>query len=585
DRIGKVDKLAETANSNATSAMQNADNKVPLTRKINGKELTTDIELIASDVHAYNKKETDDLISGVKTQVDNVQQLAETANQQANTAFQHADNKVPLTRKVNGKELAADIQLTAADIGAYNKEETDAHIKDVKALADTANQHANTAFQHADNKVPLTRKVNGKELLSDIELTAADVGTYNKVEIDDRISNVDKLADTANKTANSAIQNADGRVPSTRKVNGKELSIDIQLTAADVGTYNKEEIGDHIGKVEKLADTANKTANSAIQNADGRVPSTRKVNGKELSTDIELTAASVDAYNKAETNILIDEVKELANNANNNADNKVPLTRTVNGKALLSDIKLTASDMNAYTKGEVDSRVEEIKDQANAANNNADGRVPLTRTVNGKALLSDIKLTASDVGAYSKAEVDTRISKVDALANNANTNAIAAKTDAESRLEKSKNGEDIPDKQAFVRNLGLGDLVGLGIESRRIGDNHTVIKLGDIFMINGLAAGTEPIGEFNSSVVGGVTYYTHFYRIKLPTTLPNGIISCHAIIVGDNFDNQRPGYLADVRTQRDNSNGVGLSKDTVTISVTTPQLGWVPNFDYQIVGY
>lgn len=53
-------------------------------------------------------------------------------------------------------------------------------------------------------------------------------------------------------------------------------------------------------------------------------------------------------------------------------DQYVPTTRTVNGKALSSDITLTASDVNA---------------------------VPTTRTVNSKALSSDITLDADDVGA------------------------------------------------------------------------------------------------------------------------------------------------------------------------------------------
>ncbi|MBD1226506.1 phage tail protein [Xenorhabdus griffiniae] len=585
DRIGKVDKLAETANNNANTAIQDAKNRVPSTRKVNGKELLTDIELTASDVHAYNKKETDDLISGVKTQIDNVQQLANTANDNAHNAIQELDQKVPKSRKINGKELSADIQLIAADVDAYNKGETDAQIKDVKALADIANQNANEALKEVANRVPSIRKVNGKELLTDIELTAADVGTYNKVEIDDRVGKVDKLAESAYNKAETASKDANSKVPSTRKVNGKELLTDIELNAADVGTYNKAELDESIGKIDKRADAANQTANSAVQLADSKVPSTRKVNGKELSTDIELTAANVDAYNKAEINILIDEVKETANNAYNTAEHKVPLTRTVNGKALLSDIDLTASDVNAYTKVEVENRLEDIKSLANKANNNADSRVPLTRTVNGKALLSDIKLTASDVGAYSKVEVDTHINKIEVLASDANTNAVAAKADADSRLAKSKNGADIPDKQAFIRNLGLGNLIGLGIESRRITDEHTIIKLGEILMINGVAVGSEPIGDSHAAEIGGVTYYTHFYKIQLPTTLPNGIISCQASVVGDNFDNQRPSYLADVKTQRGNVNGDGLSKDTLTISVTTPQLGWVPNFYYQVVGY
>ncbi|WP_275350355.1 phage tail protein [Xenorhabdus bovienii] len=577
-QVDNVNKLAETANQNATTAIQNADSRVPLTRKVNDKELSVDIKLDAADVGAYNKVETDTHINIVKTQVDNVNKLAETANQNATTAIHNADSRVPLTRKVNGKELSADIQLSAADVGAYTKVETDTHINNVKVLAESANQNATTAIQSADSKVPLTRKVNGKELLTDIELNAADIGTYNRTEIDDRINKVDKLADTANQNATSAIQSAGSKVPLIRKVNGKELSTDIQLIADDVGAYNKKETDDRISIVDKLADTANKNAISAIQNVDSKVPLTRKVNGKELSTDIELTATDIDVYNKADVNILFEDVKELANNANNNADNKVPLTRTVNGKALLTDIKLQASDLNVYSKGEIDSRIEDVKELANSANNNADSRVPLTRTVNGKALLSDIKLIASDVGAYTKAETDLRISKVEDLAKSANNNASG-------RLEKGQNGADIPDKKAFVKNLGLSDLIGLGIESRRVGTDVTIIKLGDIIKINGLAVASEPIGEVNSFVIGGVTYYTHYYKIQLPISLPNGIISCHASIVGNNFDNQQPGYLADVKTQRNNPNGVGVSKDTLTISVTTPQVGWVPHFDYQVIGY
>ncbi|WP_274727422.1 phage tail protein [Xenorhabdus bovienii] len=576
--IKDVKVLAETANLNATTAIQSAGSRVPLTRKVNDKELSADIKLSAADVNAYSQKEIDDRISDVKTQVGNVNKLAETANQNATTAIQNADSKVPLTRKVNDKELSVDIQLSAADVGAYTKVETDTHINNVKVLAESANQNATTAIQSADSKVPLTRKVNGKELLTDIELNAADIGTYNRTEIDDRINKVDKLADTANQNATSAIQSAGSKVPLIRKVNGKELSTDIQLIADDVGAYNKKETDDRINIVDKLADTANKNAISAIQNVDSKVPLTRKVNGKELSTDIELTATDIDVYNKADVNILFEDVKELANNANNNADNKVPLTRTVNGKALLTDIKLQASDLNVYSKGEIDSRIEDVKELANSANNNADSRVPLTRTVNGKALLSDIKLIASDVGAYTKAETDLRISKVEDLAKSANNNASG-------RLEKGQNGADIPDKKAFVKNLGLSDLIGLGIESRRVGTDVTIIKLGDIIKINGLAVASEPIGEVNSFVIGGVTYYTHYYKIQLPISLPNGIISCHASIVGNNFDNQQPGYLADVKTQRNNPNGVGVSKDTLTISVTTPQVGWVPHFDYQVIGY
>ncbi|WP_051863051.1 phage tail protein, partial [Xenorhabdus bovienii] len=447
-KVGKVEALAETANKNATSAIQSADSKVPLIRKVNGKELLTDIELTALDVNAYNRPESDELIGIVKKQAD-------TANQNATAALQSADSKVPLTRKVNNKELLTDIDLNAADVGTYNKSEIDAHINKVEQLADTANKNATSAIQNADSKVPLTRKVNGKELLTDIELNATDIGTYNKVEINEHISKVEKLAETANQNATTAIQSADSKVPLTRKVNDKELSVDIKLDAADVGAYNKVETDTHINivktqvdNVNKLAETANQNATTAIQSADSKVPLTRKVNGKELSADIQLSAADVGAYTKVETDDRISDVKtqvdnvnKLAETANQNAttaiqsaDNKVPLTRKVNDKELAADIKLDAADVGAYNKVETDTHINIVKTQVDNVNKlaetanqnattaiqNADSKVPLTRKVNGKELSADIQLSAADVGAYSQKETDDHINIVKTQVDNVN---------------------------------------------------------------------------------------------------------------------------------------------------------------------
>ncbi|PHM40245.1 tail protein [Xenorhabdus mauleonii] len=96
-------------------------------------------------------------------------------------------------------------------------------------------------------------------------------------------------------------------------------------------------------------------------------------------------------------------------------------------------------------------------DLANAANNNASDRVPIGRKVNGYTLSTDITLKAEDIGAYTKAETDAHIGEVNALAATANQNAINANTNAENRLSKVQNGADIPDKLAFVNNIGLGD--------------------------------------------------------------------------------------------------------------------------------
>ena len=64
----------------------------------------------------------------------------------------------------------------------------------------------------------------------------------------------------------------------------------------------------------------------------------------------------------------------------------VPTSRTVNGKALSSNITLNASDVGARANNWTPTASEV-------------GAVPTSRTVNGKALSSNITLTADDVGA------------------------------------------------------------------------------------------------------------------------------------------------------------------------------------------
>ncbi|HFT1683862.1 TPA: phage tail protein [Providencia stuartii] len=60
-------------------------------------------------------------------------------------------------------------------------------------------------------------------------------------EINQRATNAQTTANTANTNATNANNNANNRVPSTRKVNNKPLSADINLTASDVGAYDKNE--------------------------------------------------------------------------------------------------------------------------------------------------------------------------------------------------------------------------------------------------------------------------------------------------------------------------------------------------------
>ncbi|MDE9455905.1 phage tail protein, partial [Xenorhabdus bovienii] len=117
----------------------------------------------------------------------------------------------------------------------------------------------------------------------------------------------------------------------------------------------------------------------------------------------------------------------------------------------------SAVDSHSETQAATPKAVKVAYDLANAARDNANGRVPATRKINGKALSSDISLGAGDVGAYTPGEVDSRVNEAKSLANTASQNAANANNNANSRLEKKQNGADIPDPKRFVENLGLAE--------------------------------------------------------------------------------------------------------------------------------
>lgn len=150
----------------------------------------------------------------------------------------------------------------------------------------------------------------------------------------------------------------------------------------------------------------------------------------------------------------------------------------------------------------------------------------------------------------------------------------------------TKSGGAVPVNQggtgATTRDAALSNL---GITYVMSGTNSSVIKIGDIYQMDFLIGGGSALGAYNPQTVGGITYYTHYYRLPLPMALPNGIITAIASISGDRFGNQNPGYNADVKTCRDKDDGTWLLTTYLTVSVKTTQTGWIPYFHIRVVGY
>ncbi|WP_290014401.1 phage tail-collar fiber domain-containing protein [Proteus terrae] len=225
---------------------------------------------------------------------------AKSANDNANTRLPStgtavASQKLATPRKISGVPFdgTQDITLTAGNVGAS----TPAQVNEAKTMATNAQNTANNAVTKADNA----------------QKTAND--------------GVSK-ANTAQTTANNANANANGRVPNTRKVNGKPLSTDITLNAGDVGASTPAQVNE----AKTMATNAQNTANNAVTKAD---------NAQKTAND------GVSKANTAQT---------TANNANNNANGRVPNTRKVNGKQLNTDITLNAGDVGALTPAQGDVR-------------------------------------------------------------------------------------------------------------------------------------------------------------------------------------------------------------------------------------
>ena len=158
-------------------------------------------------------------------------------------------NKV-ITENINRIDTELDTKAASSDLTAHTSNTSNPHgvtkaqvgLGNVDNTADADKPLSTPQSQAVDTKlaayVPITRTVNGKTLDTNITLGASDVGALPEdTHIPDDVTVDDALSGTStNPVQNKVVKTAlDGKVPTSRKVNGKELSQDISLAAADVG--------------------------------------------------------------------------------------------------------------------------------------------------------------------------------------------------------------------------------------------------------------------------------------------------------------------------------------------------------------
>ncbi|WP_228005776.1 phage tail protein [Xenorhabdus sp. BG5] len=311
----------------------------------------------------------------------------------------------------------------------------------------------------------------------------------------------------------------------------------------EIGLYDKDGILIAVGNCAE-------TYKPQLQEGSGRTQTIRMIlivssaNAVTLKVDPSVVLATREYVD--------DSIKKHANSRNH-----PDATLKEKGFVILS----SAVDSNSETHAATPKAVKAAYDLAKAADNNANGRVPAGRKVNGKVLSADIALNAGDVGAYNTAQTDAKVDEAKALANTANQNAANANNNANTRLEKNKNGADIPNKEEFVKNLGLAETKELAKNavpnSRKINGksliNDIVLNAEDVQAFSrGLTSSVKgdkgvpwnaASGAYHAQLVGHTAMVVHFNigigstpALQLKSIYKNGSIAYRSARDGFGFE-------------------------------------------------
>lgn len=227
---------------------------------------------------------------------------------------------------------------------------------------------------------------------------------------------------------------------------------------------------------------------------------------------------------------------------------------------------------------------------------------PTAPTAEGKDSSTQIANTAFVQAAIaalvssSPEALDTLNELAAALGNDPNfattvTNSLAGK------MDKSANGSDIENVSVFLQNLDLKEAakrdVGTGDKqlpdmsaftfSRNGQNGWDVLPNGMIRQFGTVTL--SPVGNFNKQTLGGVDYYTHYYRVAFPRQFLNAQISTNATLASPAYTVQGSMAGRTLAIHRDTDTGSDVSKTRFVVAYTTPVLGEAPIIHFESIGY
>ncbi len=207
-------------------------------------------------------------------------------------------------------------------------------------------------------------------------------------------------------------------------------------------------------------------------------------------------------------------------------------------------------------------------------------KLQTARNINGVPFdgTKDITLTPKDLDAYSKSEVQS---------------ALAGKQPLDNTLT-NLSGKDVAGLLAYLQ-LGEAAKRDVGTSNNQLPDMSAfgMSRNGQTawdILPNGMIRQTgtvtlTPVGNFNAITLGGVLYYTHYYRVNFPRQFPNAQIATLATLASSGFSKQTTMAGKSLSTHRDTDSGADVSRTRFTVAYTTPNLGEIPTLHFEAIGY